>query len=88
MDDMEKKAFMARIEELLKEQISELGENPAELQSHEYAEHMRCEVHNDGSMVYLWREMPILRVVPEKTQKGTTIWRMFTQDDHSLNSVQ
>jgi len=88
MDEMDRKAFMARIEELLKEQISELGESPADIQSHEYAEHMRCEVHNDGSMVYLWRDMPILRVVPEKNKDGKTYWRMFTQDEHSLNSVQ
>lgn len=88
MQEADKKALMARVEELLKEQIAELGENPAEIKPHEYAEHMRCEVHSDGSMVYCWREMPILRVVPEKTEDGRTYWRMFTQDDYSLNSVQ
>lgn len=88
MHNLDKKAMMARIEELLKEQISELGENPSEIQNHEYAKHMRCEVYNNGTMVYLWRDMPILRVVPEKTEEGTTCWRMYTQDEHSLNSVQ
>ena len=88
MQEMDKKAFMAKIEQLLIEQIAELGENPAEIAPHDYAAHMRCEVHSDGSMVYIWREMPILRVVPEKTESGTIYWRMFTQDDRALNSVQ
>ncbi len=87
MREADKQAFMARVEELLKEQISELGEDPGTLSPHDYATHMRCEVHNDGSMVYIWREMPILRLVPVKTDNGTLYWRMFTQDESGLSSV-
>ncbi|MBQ4132880.1 MAG: hypothetical protein IJD04_03995 [Desulfovibrionaceae bacterium] len=85
---MDKKAFMARVEELLKEQITELGEDPAAIAPQDYAAHMHCEVHSDGTMVYIWREMPILRLVPEKTPQGTVYWRMFTQDERGLDSVQ
>ena len=81
MKNMDKKAFIARVEELLKEQIAALGEDPAAIPPQDYAAHMRCEVHNDGSMIYSWREMPVLRLVPEKTEKGTIYWRMFTPDE-------
>ena len=87
MQKVDNNDFMARIEELLKEQIAELGENPDEIENHEFVSQMRCEVHNDGTMVYFWRGMPILRLVPEKGDEGTTYWRIFTQEEHLQNSV-
>ncbi len=87
MQKVDKNDFMAKIEELLKEQISELGENPDEIEGHEFAGQMRCEVHNDGTMVYFWRGMPILRLVSEKSEEGTTYWHIFTQEEDSLNST-
>ncbi len=70
-----------RIEDLLREELQELGINPEALPPHEITAHMRCEVHPDKSMVYMWKEQPILRIVPEDTGDGHTTWRMFTRDD-------
>ncbi len=70
----------ARIEELLREELELLGENVQELEPHEIVRHMQCEVYPDKSMVYAWRELPILRVVPEQTANGVN-WRMFTRSD-------
>ena len=71
----------ARIEALLREELERLGETWAELEPGEIARHMHCEVHPDGSMVYAWRELPILRVTPEQTEDGGVNWRMFTRED-------
>ncbi len=70
----------ARVEALLREQLEELGEDPAELAPHEITACMHCEVYPDRSMVYAWKDIPLLRVVPEKTAGGV-IWRMFTRDE-------
>ena len=69
-----------RVEELLREQLLELGEDPDTLAPHLIMQGMHCEVYPDKSMVYSWKDLPILRVVPEKTGNGT-LWRMFTRDD-------
>lgn len=72
----------ARIEELLREQLEELGVNVRTIAPHEITEGMRCEVHPDESMVYSWHGTRLLRVVPEKDEDGSLIrWRMFTKDD-------
>ena len=34
----------------------------------------------DESMVYIWKDIPILRVAPERTDTGV-MWRMFTRDE-------
>lgn len=81
MQDIDKQAFIAHIEGILKEQILEMGEDPDALEPQEYARQMRCEVHPDESMIYLWRDMPILRLVPEKQPSGSIYWRMFTADE-------
>lgn len=70
----------ARIEELLREQLEDMGENPHTLEPHHIAQSMRCEVYPDKSMLYSWKGRPILRVVPEAQPDGTTRWRMFTDD--------
>lgn len=70
-----------RIEALLREELERLGEDPAELEPGDIARHMQCEVHPDNSMVYAWRELPILRVVPEPTAEGGLHWRMFTRNE-------
>lgn len=71
----------ARVEELLREQLSELGIEIAKLEPHVIAENMKCDVFSDDSMIYYWKGEPILRVEPESTQAGSTSWRMFTKDD-------
>ena len=74
------KGVAARVEELLREQLLELGEDPQTLQPHLIMQNMQCEVYPDDSMVYIWKETPILRVVPERTTTGV-MWRMFTRDE-------
>ncbi len=72
----------ARVEELLREELRELGVTLTELQPHEIAAHMRCEVYPDESMVYMWKGEYLLRVVPEKNDAGEVLrWRMFTRND-------
>ena len=63
------KGVAARVEELLREQLLELGEDPASLAPHLIMQNMQCEVYPDESMVYIWKDIPILRVVPERTSK-------------------
>ncbi len=71
----------ARVEELLREQLEELGETPSEMDAHAIAEHMRCEIWPDDTMIYVWKETPILRVSSEQHDDGSVTWRMFTRDD-------
>lgn len=77
------KDVAARVEELLREQLEELGETPADLEPHMIIRNMRCEVHPDQSMIYAWKDIPLLRVVPERTSDGVR-WRMFTRDEGEL----
>ena len=56
------KGVAARVEELLREQLLELGEDPASLAPHLIMQNMQCEVYPDESMVYIWKDIPILRV--------------------------
>ena len=70
--------LVARIEELLREQLAELGEDVAALTPADYARDMNCRVFSDESMVYAWKGMDILRLKPEKQPDGTVRWRMFT----------
>ena len=74
------KGVAARVEELLREQLLELGEDPASLAPHLIMQNMQCEVYPDESMVYIWKDIPILRVAPERTNTGV-MWRMFTRDE-------
>ncbi len=71
----------ARVEELLREQLEELGENPGAIGAHDIAAHMRCEIWPDDTMIYIWKETPILRVSSEQHDDGSVTWRMFTRDD-------
>lgn len=76
-----------RIEELLREQLGEMGVNPASLEPHEITTHMLCRVEDDNSMTYLWKGTPLLYVTPEPAQRGeerSVVWRMFTRDDPDL----
>ena len=41
-------------------------------------QNMQCEVYPDESMVYIWKDIPIL--APERTDTGV-MWRMFTRDE-------
>ncbi len=72
--------LIARVEELLREQLRELGEDVKAIKPHEYAEHMKCRVFSDQSMVYSWKGLDILRVVPDRRADGSLCWRMFTGD--------
>lgn len=71
-----------RIEELLQEQLYELGVNVKNLKPEEIAKSMKCHIAPDNSMTYYWNNHAILDVIPE-IQKGTQFvkWRMFTKDD-------
>lgn len=71
----------ARVEELLREQLEDLGENPGAIDAHAIAAHMRCEIWPDDTMIYIWKETPILRVSSEQHEDGSVTWRMFTRDD-------
>ena len=71
------KGVAARVEELLREQLLELGEDPANLAPHLILQNMQCEVYPDESMVYIWKDIPILRVVPERTDTGVMSFYYF-----------
>ncbi len=76
----------ARVEELLREQLEELGVNPRTLAPEDIAARMHCQIAPDNSLTYLWQGRPILYVTPEKKQcngEESVIWRMFTRDDNS-----
>lgn len=71
----------ARVEDLLREQLSEMGIEVAKLEPHVIAENMKCDVFSDESMIYYWKGEPILRVEPESSDDESTSWRMYTKDD-------
>ena len=75
----------ARVEELLREQLEELGVNPRTLAPEDIAAHMHCHLAPNGSMTYLWKNEPMLYVTPETLvdENGgeSVLWRMFTKDD-------
>ena len=72
----------ARVEELLREQLAERGVYISKLEPHEITQNMRCDVYPDETMIYSWKEEPVLRVVPERAEDGTIVnYRMFTGDD-------
>ena len=75
----------ARVEELLREQLEELGVNPRKLAPEDIAANMHCHLAPDGSMTYIWKGEPMLHVMPEKlvdeSGEESVLWRMFTKDD-------
>ena len=75
----------ARVEELLREQLEELGVNPRKLAPEEIAANMHCHLAPNGSMTYLWKGEPMLHITPEKlvdeNGEESVLWRMFTKDD-------
>lgn len=71
---------MRKVEELLRDEMMQLGVDIGKLQPHEIAQGMHCGVHSDGSMSYMWKGAPILDVEPEKQPDGNIIWRFFTRD--------
>jgi hypothetical protein len=75
----------ARVEELLREQLEELGVNPRKLAPEEIAANMHCHLAPNGSMTYIWKGEPMLHVTPEKlvdeNGEESVLWRMFTKDD-------
>ena len=75
----------ARVEELLREQLEELGVNPRKLAPEDIAANMHCHLAPNGSMTYLWKGEPMLHITPEKLvdESGaeSVLWRMFTKDD-------
>ena len=73
--------LVSRIEELLREQLADLGEDVPALTPSDYAKHMACRVFPDESMVYAWKGLDILRVKPERQDNGTVRWRMFTGEE-------
>lgn len=75
----------ARVEELLREQLEELGVNPRTLAPEDIAANMHCHLAPNGSMTYLWKNEPMLYVTPEtlvdENGAESVLWRMFTKDD-------
>ncbi len=72
------KELADRIEELLREELIERGEDPSTLDPSNIAKNMFCEVQDDYGMLYIWKDEPILHVFPE--QEGDVIkWRIFTR---------
>ena len=65
----------------MREELTELGEDVKSLKPEDYARHMRCRVLPDESLIYAWKDMDILRVIPEKQADGATRWRMFTGEE-------
>ena len=81
----------ARVEELLREQLEELGVNPRKLAPEDIAAHMHCHLAPTGSMTYLWKGEALLYITPEKLvdENGaeSVLWRMFTKDDLATDDV-
>lgn len=73
-------AVMRKVEELLREQLAERGEDPALLPPHVIARHMRCGVRGNGALAYVWRGEPVLDVDPEPLPDGGVRWRIFVRD--------
>lgn len=73
-------AVMRRVEELLREQMAELGDDPDLLSPHEISANMTCGVHAGGSLSYAWKGTPILDVDPELMPDGSIRWRFFTRE--------
>lgn len=71
----------ARIEELLREQLEEMGVNIKKLTPEEISANMKCHIGPDNSLSYFWKNTAILDVIPEQTEDGTN-WRMFTKEDN------
>ena len=69
---------MQSIEELLREQLDELGVEVARLSPHEIVQGMHCAVYADGTLAYLWQGKPVLNVEPEVQEDGSVLWRFFT----------
>jgi len=76
-----------RIEELLHEQLHEMGIDVKKLDPSEIAKSMKCHISPDNSMSYFWNNHAILNVVPEH-KDGSIIWRMFTKDDMEQSNKQ
>ncbi|MDL2279431.1 hypothetical protein LJC15_02045 [Desulfovibrio sp. OttesenSCG-928-G11] len=73
-------ALMRRIEELLREQLAERGEDPDHLPAELIARHMHCGVSKNGALAYVWKGDPILDVNPEPLPGGGVRWRIFIRD--------
>lgn len=70
-----------RIEEILREQLEELGVVIKKLSPDEISANMKCHIGPDNSLSYFWKNVAILDVIPEKTKDGIN-WRMFTKEDN------
>lgn len=70
-----------RIEEILREQLEELGVVIKKLSPDEISANMKCHIGPDNSLSYFWKNVAILDVIPEKTEDGIN-WRMFTKEDN------
>ncbi len=69
-----------RIEEILREQLEELGVKVKKLSPDEISANMKCHIGPDNSLSYFWKNVAILDVIPERTENGI-YWRMFTKED-------
>ena len=70
---------LRRIEELLREELAGRGIDANLLPPHEISEHMRCGVHPDGALSYVWKGEPVLDVVPEKGADGKIRWKLLAR---------
>ena len=72
-----------RVEELLQEQLYEMGIDVKKLNPEEIAKSMKCHIAPDNSMTYFWNNNALLDIIPE-TKNDSIVWRMFTKDDMQL----
>ena len=75
------KQIMHRVEELLREQLEELGIDIASLPPERIAESMHCAVYPSGLLCYSWQGRPLLDVEPEELSDGSLRWRFFTREN-------
>ena len=72
---------MHRVEELLREQLDDLGIEIARLSPHEITSNMHCALYADGTLSYSWQGKPVLSVEPEEQGDGSVRWHFFTRPE-------
>jgi hypothetical protein len=71
---------MRRVEELLREQLEAIGEDPDLIAPHEISLNMQCAVYKTGALAYTWKGRPLLDVDPEVLPSGAVRWRFIARD--------
>lgn len=75
---------LKRVEELLREELAERGIAVDRLPPHVISGTMRCGVHPDGALSYVWDNEPILDAVPEVAEDGAVTWRLLARQRRTM----